>query len=76
MTHIEKVRVFEAMEKFGGGFVSRLGNAGLSADANNMARIVHAFPDYVLTYRAIAEMLQAANAVKERAEQMSRGRGC
>lgn len=57
------------MRKFGGGFVTALGEAGLLADEVNKARLSKAFPDYIITYTAIAAMQKNVDALKERQNQ-------
>lgn len=42
----EKYYVYTAMQKYGGGFVSNLGQALMRADYNNTLRIKSAFPEY------------------------------
>jgi len=47
----EQVKVAEAMEMHGGGFVSRLGAALAHADSDNAERIKKAFPEYWKQYK-------------------------
>jgi hypothetical protein len=54
MTHDEKLAIAKAMIDHGGGFVSRLGDLWLRADADNCRRIEEAFPHYINQYRALA----------------------
>ena len=53
--HDEKLHVQEAMNRYGGGFVSTLGDALLRADGNNTQRIYDAFPEYWQKYLQIAK---------------------
>jgi hypothetical protein len=50
--------IFEAMRKFGGGFVKLLGNLGAHADDNNIARIRGAWPEYWKQYEEMGISLQ------------------
>ena len=43
-------RVAESMRRFGGGFVSALGEALARADSDNTRRIAEAFPEYWAKY--------------------------
>lgn len=54
--------VLAAMEKFGGGFASRLAVAGMHADAQNLARIKVAFADLWSSYRDMAAQTVAKDA--------------
>lgn len=47
--------ITDAMIRFGGGFVARLGQLFRAADAVNQARLKAAFPDYFAKY---AEMVR------------------
>ncbi len=67
MKSVTEIELFKAMARFGGGFVSQLGLAGLQADKVNTARLLKAFPDYVLTYTTFAEMVKKQNEEKEKA---------
>lgn len=49
------MKVIQAMIRFGGSFVSNLGKAALSADANNLQRIKDAFPEYWEQYTEMAK---------------------
>lgn len=51
----EKYLVSLAMRRYGGGFVSRLGEALIRADANNTQRIHDAFPEYWEKYLQLAK---------------------
>lgn len=48
--------ITEAMIKFGGGFVSRLGQLFRLADSDNQARLKAAFPEYFLEYAKLAQL--------------------
>lgn len=50
-----KYLVSSAMVQFGGGFVSRLGEALIRADANNTQRIHDAFREYWEKYLQLAK---------------------
>ena len=67
MKPISDVTLVKAMIQFGGSFVRAIGQAGLYADKINTERLKRAFPDYVLTYTALAEMTQRAKMEKESA---------
>jgi hypothetical protein len=58
MPEITDQQVITAMVENGGGFVSALGRAAHKADAINLHRIKHAFPEYWASYAAIAETMQ------------------
>jgi hypothetical protein len=51
---IEDFYVIDAMIKYGGGFVSRLGEAARHADDDNLKRIKATWPEYWLKYTAVA----------------------
>lgn len=51
----EKWLVATAMSKYGGGFVSTLGDALFKADGDNTQRIYDAFPEYWQKYLQIAK---------------------
>lgn len=46
--------MLDAMERYGGGFVSALAAAWRRADSQNHARLLAAFPDYVRQYVEMA----------------------
>lgn len=46
----------QAMISFGGSFVTYLGQAWHAADEANRAKLLAAFPQYVLEYREIARL--------------------
>lgn len=48
-------QIIHAMIEHGGAFVSKLGEAALRADYDNLARIKAAFPDYWKKYTEIVE---------------------
>ena len=48
--------VVQAMHKFGGSFVKALAQAFDAADAENIARLKMAFPEYWLEYSDMAEI--------------------
>ena len=50
MNHDEKMKLIQAMKRYGGGFVQKLAEAMVYADARNLQRIIDAFPDYVRKY--------------------------
>lgn len=50
MTKEEIYYTMKAMQKYGGAFVSRLGDAMLHADAHNLQRLIDKFPDYMESY--------------------------
>lgn len=52
----QDLKIVEAMERYGGGFVGALGHAAAHADAVNLRRLKAAFPDYWLEYEEIAEL--------------------
>ena len=49
------LRVVEAMEKYGGGFVKKLAAAAMVADSVNLAIIKGAWPEYWDEYTRFAE---------------------
>jgi hypothetical protein len=55
-TSITERDVIEAMISYGGGFVSRLGEAWLRADEDNSARLLKAFPEYCEQYAEFARL--------------------
>lgn len=48
--------IIEAMEKYGGSFVSHLAAAAKHADSKNLAKLKAAFPEY---WKQYAEMVDA-----------------
>lgn len=48
----------EAMRKYGAGFVKQLGLAGAHADANNLARMKAAWPEYWKRYEGMGQSLR------------------
>lgn len=62
--HITDYEVVEAMVIYGGSFVSALGKAYQAADAQNVAKLKAAFPEYWATYTkaAIAKKRQQGEA--------------
>jgi hypothetical protein len=54
MTDID-LDVIEAMEKYGGSFVVALAQAARRADANNLAKLKAAFPEYWQQYTEMAK---------------------
>lgn len=53
MTDSERETI-EAMQKFGGGFVRRLGEAWIHADQENARKLRMAFPQYWDQYAQVA----------------------
>ena len=51
---IEDVHVLECMQKYGGGFVKALAEAGYRADSVNLAKLKAAWPDLWAEYSAWA----------------------
>jgi len=51
----DSLKVSRAMSKYGGGFVSRLGDALLHADPNNTQKIKDTFSEYWDKYLEIYE---------------------
>ena len=51
-------RILETMEKYGGGFASRLAKAALHADDKNLATLKQAFPELWRQYEMIAKRLE------------------
>jgi hypothetical protein len=51
---VEDIHVLQAMERYGGGFVRALANAGFIADSDNLQRIKTAWPEYWKLYTARA----------------------
>lgn len=49
------LNIIEAMEKYGGSFVAALAQAARRADADNLARLKKAFPEYWKQYAEMAE---------------------
>jgi hypothetical protein len=56
MTRDELLPIMVAMQKFGGGFASKLASAMFHADGNNLQRIVNAFPDLIDSYKKFADL--------------------
>jgi len=52
----ESQQVAKAMIRYGGGFVSHLGEALTRADPDNMKRIKQAFPEYWEKYLEMSEV--------------------
>jgi len=53
---ISDFEIAGAMIRFGGSFVSRLGECFRAADAVNQARLKTAFPDYWATYAELVAL--------------------
>lgn len=51
--------VIEAMMRFGGSFVSALGQAAMYADPENLRRMKRTWPEYWERYEAMAATLSA-----------------
>lgn len=60
---INRLDVLDAMIRYGGGFVSRLGEAWLRADDDNDRRLREAFPHYWEQYEAVARQQRARAAI-------------
>lgn len=60
----EKFYTIKAMQQFGGGFVSALAAALSRADAQNTARIVAAFPDYIKEYGPKSKFYRVVKAAE------------
>ena len=52
---VQNFRTIQAMKKYGGGFVAALAEAASRADAQNLARLKHAFPEYFAQYAEMAQ---------------------
>lgn len=50
----EDLKIIEAMQRYGGSFVSALGQAAMCADSVNLLKLKQAFPDYWREYAEIA----------------------
>lgn len=50
MTETQKLYTYQAMQRFGGGFVSRLAEAWITADTLNAGRLESAFADIPARY--------------------------
>lgn len=51
----QDLKVIEAMETYGGSFVTALAQAARQADQYNLAKIKEAWPEYWSTYMKMAE---------------------
>lgn len=51
MNRDELLKIWEAMETYGGSFVSSLANTMRRADSENLAKLVNAFPNYIEEYK-------------------------
>lgn len=56
MKEDEKFQMMEAMRKYGGGFMQCLAECFQHADADNLQRLLKAFPEYVERYTAMGKM--------------------
>ncbi len=56
MTRDELLPTMIAMTKYGGSFASKLADAMLHADSDNLQRIVNAFPEMIERYKEFAGM--------------------
>lgn len=65
MSQYTEYDVTEAMIRYGGGFVSGLGQLYRQADSVNRAKLRAAFPDYWEQYRELALLSPAAPPAKE-----------
>ena len=54
----ERYFVATGMERYGGGFVKKLGVALWNADDNNVLKIKHTWPEYWAEYLRIGEGLE------------------
>ena len=52
----EKISIAKAMRRYGGSFVSSLGEALIHADPINTMKIQKAFPDYWKQYKAMGKI--------------------
>lgn len=59
MSDFIEYEVTEAMIRFGGSFVQQLGRLFRSADEQNTARLMAAFPEYWAEYRDLAVRMRA-----------------
>ncbi len=55
-------QVISAMKKYGGGFVSALGNAFMFADSENTKILKIAFPEYWIHYTEMAQQIKESEA--------------
>lgn len=55
----QDLAIVEAMQRYGGSFVSSIGRAAQCADDRNLHRLKVAFPDYWHEYAETVEMLRA-----------------
>jgi hypothetical protein len=53
------------MDLYGGGFVKALSICLMRADQQNRARLLAAFPEIVLRYQKIADVMNARNAAEK-----------
>lgn len=49
-TRDQKLKIYENMKKYGGGFVKALAEAIIRADKNNLEKLENAFPEYFNEY--------------------------
>jgi hypothetical protein len=65
MLSSRKLATIQAMQRYGGNFVSRLADAMLAADWTNYCRICDAFPEIIKKYSEMAIQMQPIdNATK------------
>lgn len=55
----------EAMKKWGGSFVMKLGEAALRADPINLAKIKKTWPEYWKDYAKMGKKLKAEEGTEE-----------
>ena len=56
------LKTIQAMRRYGGGFVVALSEAALAADANNLARIKKAWPEYWAKYTRMSQISTPGDA--------------
>lgn len=66
MTQQEIYQTIRAMKKYGGDFVSRLGDAMLYADGHNLQRLIDTFPDYMESYGPASNFQRYINSTHGR----------
>ena len=54
MTQDEKLEMIAMMRVYGGSFVQALAECFMRADANNLQKLINAFPEYVEEYQGWA----------------------
>ena len=62
MPEVTDFQLFAAMARYGGSFAKAIAEAATRADANNMTRLKHAFPELIDEYRDMAALI----ALKEK----------